>query len=149
MLSAGLGDVETFKTADMSCDHKATPTPGQLLVIESNSFTADKFVSKRSSKKWDVPPSEVMKKNSKSFDATTVDPSEFVPKVVPMCEVESAMGREGEEEVGGGGEEGSRVVSIRQTPGNSTSEVCVCLCSAYSSPMLYILPSTACCGKQK
>ena len=108
----------------MSCDLKATPTPGQLSVIESNSFVADKFVSKRSSKKWDVPPSDmVAKKNSKSFDATAVDPSEFVPKVVPMCEVESALGREGEGEVGGGGEEGSGVVLIRQKTGNSSSEV--------------------------
>ena len=63
------------------------------------------------------------KKNSKSFDVTTVDPSEFVPKVVPMCEVESALGREGGGEVVGGEEEGSSMVLIRQTAGNSTSEV--------------------------
>jgi hypothetical protein len=101
------------------------PTPGQTALIESNSFTSDKFVSKRSSKKWDVPPSGVSQKKTvsagKTFDVTTVDPSEFVPKVVPMCEVENALGREegmGEMEEGGG----RGVVSIRQETTQSTSE---------------------------
>lgn len=108
------------------------PTPGQTSLIESNSFTADKFVSKRSSKKWDVPPPGLAQKKTvsatKTFDATEVDPSEFVPKVVPMCEVESAMGRE-EGEV----EEGERdVVSIRQgTVGQTPSETEVQRCQKF------------------
>ena len=124
-----VGEVNTSEVANMSHDIKATPTPGQLLVIESNSFTADKFVSKRTSKKWDVPPSDIPKKHAgagKSFDATAVDPSEFVPKVVPMCEVESALGREGEGEGGGGeegGEGGEKVVLIKQKVKSATSEV--------------------------
>ena len=78
------------------------PTPGQLLTIESNAFTADKFVSKRSSKKWDVPPSDITvtkAASAKTFNVTEVDPSEFVPKVVPLCEVESALGKEGEDSI--------------------------------------------------
>ena len=103
------------------------PTPGQLLLIESNSFTADKFVSKRSSKKWDVPPSQVAQKKASmsksSYDATTVDPSEFVPKVVPMCEVESALGREGDGGVMVADEEGGRdVVLIKQNTDDSTPD---------------------------
>ena len=90
----------------------ATLTPGQLSVIKSNnSFTSDKFVSKWASKKWDMTLSDVAKKSvpaTKSFDVTDVDPSEYVPKVVPMCEVESALGREGE---GEGEEGGGRVGS--------------------------------------
>ena len=73
----------------------ATLTPGQLSVIESNSFTSDKFVSKRASKKWDMTPSDVSVPATKSFDMTDVDPSEYVPKVVLMCEVESALGGRG------------------------------------------------------
>ena len=108
---------ETAKAPSLEDLTIPAPTPGQTSLIESNSFTADKFISKRSSKKWDVPPPGLPQKKTvsaaKTFDATEVDPSEFVPKVVPMCEVESAMGRE-EGEV----EEGGRdVVSIRQGAG--------------------------------
>ncbi|CAI7991463.1 hypothetical protein GBAR_LOCUS754 [Geodia barretti] len=112
---------ETAKAAAVEMSGAPVPTPGQTALIESNSFTSDKFVSKRSSKKWDVPPSGVsQKKAGKTFDVTTVDPSEFVPKVVPMCEVENALGRE---EGMGVMEEGGRdVVSIRQETTQSTPE---------------------------
>ena len=85
----------------MSHDQIAMPTPGQRFVIESSAFTADKFVSNRKTKKWDVPPTGVSKTKStagKSFESGPVDASEFAPKVVPMCEVEEALGR------GAGGE---------------------------------------------
>ena len=99
----------------------ALPTPGQLSVIESETFSAAKFVSKRSSKKWDVPPSEVTKKKlvpaEKGFDVTEVDPSEFVPKVVPLFEVEGALGR-GEGVEMGGGED----VSIESQSASVTAE---------------------------
>ena len=121
-------EAKTSEMSDLSHDVMATPTPGQLSVIESNSFTSDKFVSKRVSKKWDMTPSDVAKKSvpaAKSFDVTDVDPSEYVPKVVPMCEVESALGREGEGEGEGvGGEEGGRqLVMINQRRENSSVEV--------------------------
>ena len=77
-------------------------------VIAVEHLLITRFVSKIASKKWDMTPSDVAKKSvpaAKSFDVTDVDPSEYVPKVVPMCEVESALGREGEGE-GGGLEEG-------------------------------------------
>ena len=129
LVPVGLGKTDPSTVAEMSRDYEATPTPGQLSAIESNSFTADKFVSKRSSKKWDVPPSDIAQKmNTKSFDATTVDPSEFVPKVVPMCEVESALGRDGEGEVLGGEEGGRNLVSIKQ---KTEKEVEVLKCSTY------------------
>ena len=117
------GTAETTNT--LCSDIITAPTPGQISLIESNSFTADKFVSKRSSKKWDVPPSQHNEKKAftskSSFDATAVDPSEFVPKVVPMCEVESAMGREGE--MGVSEESGRDVVSIKQKNEDSTTEL--------------------------
>ena len=97
------GETEAADVPDVSHDLNIMPTAGQLFVIESDSFTADKFISKRTSKKWDVPPAGVAKKTSttgKSFDNTVVDPSEFAPKVVPMCEVEGALDRGGEGEGG-------------------------------------------------
>ena len=138
----GTGKVPSLKDSEVSA-----LTPGQTSLIESNSFTSDKFVSKRSSKKWDVPPSGVAQKKTvsaaKKFDVTAVDPSEFVPKVVPMCEVESALGRE--EGGGGGGDEegGKGVVSIRQETASETevaiyvqvlcrSEICLIFCIVYS-----------------
>ena len=83
-------------------------------------------MSKRASKKWDMTPSDVAKKSvpaAKSFDVTDVDPSEYVPKVVPMCEVESALGREGEGEGVGGEEGGRQLVMINQRRENSSVEV--------------------------
>ena len=128
--------------ADTASNFKAMPTPGQLSVIESNSFTADKFVSKRASKKWDVPPSDVARKtNKKSFDATSVDPSEYAPKVVPMCEVESVLEREGEGEVWDGEGGGRGVVLIKQNTEKSTSETevytCTCMCTCTYSCIVH------------
>ena len=83
-------------------------------------------MSKRVSKKWDMTPSDVAKRSvpaAKSFDMTDVDPC--VPKVVPMCEVESALGRE-EEGEGVGREEVRRqlqLVMINKKRENSSTEV--------------------------
>ena len=135
--------LETAKAAAVEMSGAPVPTPGQTALIESNSFTSDKFVSKRSSKKWDVPPSGVsQKKAGKTFDVTTADPSEFVPKVVPMCEVENALGRE---EGMGVMEEGGRdVVSIRQETTQSTPETEVLLnsCTFVSVNLPYFSPLT-------
>ena len=131
-------EAKTSEVSDLSHDVIATPTPGQLSVIESNSFTSDKFVSKRASKKWDMTPSDVAKKSvpaAKSFDVTDVDPSEYVPKVVPMCEVESALGREGEGEGVGGEEGGQQLVMINQRREDSSVEVWCILC-LFSFPSL-------------
>ena len=118
-------ETESSETSQ-SRDQLAPPTPGQLAVIESNSFVADKFVSSRKSKKWDVPPPGISLKPpaaASSSDSGVVDPSEYAPKVVPYCEVEGALGRGGEEGgegVGGGGEEG---IMAAEEKDNSISEV--------------------------
>ena len=104
-----------------------------MALLESNSFVSNKFVSNRKSKKWDVPPSALSpaaraKKSTLvkgSSDVGTVDPSEYVPKVVPLSEVEGAMQRGGGGEGGEGvveGEEGVCGESIAKREINKTSD---------------------------